>query len=126
MDRGILEGRADTEIVEDTMDTGTVEDNTSVEESENEMKVNRLRTFVALVTLEVLEKTGAVECFEELKWVKHTKRLVNKTVEGLPAGIVLDVSPKKVATAAITELQEKLGEKLQVLLLVEDQACASA
>ncbi|AWO99780.1 Hypothetical protein SMAX5B_012464 [Scophthalmus maximus] len=110
--------RTDAVIELERTDTETGEDKTKAEESET--KKEELRTFVTLVTLEVLKKVGALQGIKDKEWNKYTLLLVDKTLEGLPEGINLFVRPKTVAKAVIVELRGKFGKKLKFMLHLED------
>ncbi|KAF0038647.1 hypothetical protein F2P81_009131 [Scophthalmus maximus] len=81
---------------------------------------NRLRIYVTMTTLEVLDMCGLLKGVEEDVWTRRTRRLVNKTMQILPAGKVPRVSTKKMAKAVVKELGAKFSIPLvkHMLLIV--------
>lgn len=111
-DAGAMGVGKDTEIEVDWTDTDT-----EIVEDEAEI---RLWMFVAMMTVHVFKMCGTLHGLEEDAWVRCSQRLVNKTMEGLPRGIVPSTTTKKMAKSVVQELGAKFGKRLKHMLFLED------
>ncbi|KAK5848259.1 hypothetical protein PBY51_005888 [Eleginops maclovinus] len=84
----------------------------------------QLRLFVTLLTVKVMSKCHALKNRSQEDWTTHTKRLVNKTMEGLAItkGFCPDVrSTKEVCKDVLKDLQKKFCSKRQLESLILSQ-----
>ncbi|KAF0044949.1 hypothetical protein F2P81_001478 [Scophthalmus maximus] len=130
----IMEDQTDSEIVKvktDSQMSGHRADRVNMEDKTGEGKFTkterRLREFVVMVTLQVLEKCRALKDSNMEMLLSDIQRLVNKTMEGLPVVELLsqNVGSKTVAKAVVTELRAKYGKKLKYMLLLKNPAVES-
>ncbi|AWP14313.1 Hypothetical protein SMAX5B_008757 [Scophthalmus maximus] len=91
---------------------------------QSEQNEKKLQLFVLLVTLRVLEKSGALEACSKDTMIHHAARLVHKILDGLKLKIkkkyFLDMNKsKKVAKRVLKDLIQKFDGHVQYLLLLE-------
>ncbi|XP_071344876.1 uncharacterized protein [Trachinotus anak] len=125
----ILQGESSSEVTMDRPQTTKPNDpsDSGCESTTKAEGEDPLRLFVTLLTVKVLTKCQAVQNCSQEKWINHTKRLVNQTMEGIAIteGFCPDVKHlKKVCKAVMKDLEKKFcGRRLlESVILLEDPA----
>ncbi|KAF0047398.1 hypothetical protein F2P81_001031 [Scophthalmus maximus] len=117
------EERTDTDMTEGRESTEYI-DNQTVSEGSVTRTEDQIRVFIAMMTLEVLQKSGIVKASNKEKMASHTERLLKKAMERYPITewIFPNRSCHQVAKAVLTELRGKFGDRLKYMLVIQDSA----
>ncbi|CAK6976392.1 uncharacterized protein LOC124060169 [Scomber scombrus] len=124
-------------IVESVQSVTPVTDLESADESasgESEARAessDSLHNYVTVLVVRVLTKCHTLKGRHQKEWIKHTKRLVQQTLEGLAVseGFCPKIkTTKRLSKAIIEELTGKFGGRrtLELLMLAEDSVVDAA